>query len=127
MPFRFRHSFRVFPGLRLNLSKSGVSTSIGTRGAWWTIGPRGTRATVGIPGTGLSYTEYAPAGRGAPRAAVFGTPSPQPVAAGIAPADLAPADSAAIETPEPAFTALAVILALAAIVVLVTGAIVISR
>jgi hypothetical protein len=57
MVFRFRRSFRLIPGIRLNLSKSGVSTSIGTRGAWLTIGRRGTRATVGIPGTGLSYTE----------------------------------------------------------------------
>jgi hypothetical protein len=54
---RCRRSFKVFPGLRLNLSKSGVSTSIGRRGAWFTIGPRGTRTTVGIQGTGLSYTE----------------------------------------------------------------------
>jgi hypothetical protein len=55
--FRFRRSFKLFPALRVNLSKSGVSTSIGRRGLWFTIGPRGTRETVGIPGTGLSYTE----------------------------------------------------------------------
>ena len=51
MGFRFRRSFRVFPGLRLNLSKSGVSTSIDGRGAWFTVGPRGTRTTVGLPGS----------------------------------------------------------------------------
>jgi len=28
----FLRRFRIFPGLRLNLSKSGVSTSIGGRG-----------------------------------------------------------------------------------------------
>lgn len=56
MGFRFRRSFRVMLGWRVNLSKSGVSSSFGTRGAWFTIGPRGTRTTVGIPGTGLSYT-----------------------------------------------------------------------
>ena len=54
---RFRRSFRIAPGLRVNLSKSGVSTSIGRRGAWFTIGPRGTRETIGVPGAGLSYTE----------------------------------------------------------------------
>jgi uncharacterized protein DUF4236 len=43
------------PGIRMNVSKSGVSTSFGTRGAWFTVGPRGTRTTLGIPGTGLSY------------------------------------------------------------------------
>ena len=57
MGFRFRRSFKIAPGLRLNLSKSGVSTSVGRRGLWFTIGTRGTRTTVGIPGTGLSYTE----------------------------------------------------------------------
>jgi hypothetical protein len=56
MGFRFRRSFRLMPGVRINLSKSGVSTSIGGRGAWFTVGPRGARTTVGIPGTGLSYT-----------------------------------------------------------------------
>jgi hypothetical protein len=40
----------------MNLSKSGVSASIGTRGAWLTFGRNGTRTTVGIPGTGISYT-----------------------------------------------------------------------
>jgi hypothetical protein len=29
--FRFRRSFRLFPGRRVNLHKSGVSTSIGCR------------------------------------------------------------------------------------------------
>jgi len=56
MGFRFRRTFRLIPDVRLNLSKSGVSTSIGTRGAWLTFGKRGTRATVGVPGTGISYT-----------------------------------------------------------------------
>jgi len=60
--FRFRRSFRLFPGVRMNLSKSGVSTSVGRRGLWFTIGPRGTRETVGIPGTGISYTEQQSAG-----------------------------------------------------------------
>ena len=57
MGFRFQRRFRILPGLRINVSKSGVSESIGGRGAWFTIGPRGTRTTVGLPGTGLSYTE----------------------------------------------------------------------
>ena len=57
MGFRFQRRIRILPGLRINVSKSGVSESIGGRGGWLTIGPRGTRTTVGIPGTGLSYTE----------------------------------------------------------------------
>ena len=57
MGFRFRKSIKLFPGVRLNLSKSGISTSIGVPGATINIGKRGTRGTVGIPGTGISYTE----------------------------------------------------------------------
>jgi hypothetical protein len=56
MGFRFQRRIRVLPGLRLNVSKSGVSASVGGRGAWFTLGPRGSRATVGMPGTGISYT-----------------------------------------------------------------------
>jgi hypothetical protein len=56
MRFRFRRTVQLFPGLRLNLSKSGVSASVGTRGAWLTFGRNGPRATVGLPGTGISYT-----------------------------------------------------------------------
>src|SRR5918994_30383 len=55
MSFRFRKSVQLFPGVRLNFSPSGVSTTIGVRGAGVTIGPRGTYANVGLPGTGLSY------------------------------------------------------------------------
>ena len=57
MGFRFRKSIRILPGLRLNLSKSGASTSIGGHGATLNISERGTRATVGLPGTGISYSE----------------------------------------------------------------------
>jgi hypothetical protein len=57
MGFRFYRRVRIIPGVRLNLSKSGVSASIGGRGAWYTVGPKGTRSTVGLPGTGLYYTQ----------------------------------------------------------------------
>jgi hypothetical protein len=56
MGLRFRRRFTIIPGIRLNVSKSGVSASIGRRGAWFTFGGKGTRTTVGIPGTGISYT-----------------------------------------------------------------------
>lgn len=64
MGFRFRRSLRLAPGLRINLSKSGASLSVGGRGATVNFGPRGTRLTVGLPGTGLSYsTKLGPSGR----------------------------------------------------------------
>ncbi len=55
MGFRFRKSVKIMSGVRLNLSKSGVSTSIGAKGATVNVSKRGAKATVGLPGTGLSY------------------------------------------------------------------------
>ena len=57
MGFRFRKSISIIPGVRLNISKSGFSTSVGRPGATVNIGKRGVRGTVGLPGSGLSYSE----------------------------------------------------------------------
>jgi hypothetical protein len=46
----------LLPGLRVNLSKSGPSLSVGVRGAHVTFGRRGVTRTLGIPGTGVFYT-----------------------------------------------------------------------
>jgi hypothetical protein len=56
MVLRFRRSVKIAPGVRLNMSKSGPSLSVGGRGATANFSKRGTRTTIGIPGTGLSYT-----------------------------------------------------------------------
>ena len=56
MGFRFRKIISVIPGVRVNLSKSGASTSIGGHGATVNVGTSGKRTvTLGIPGTGMSY------------------------------------------------------------------------
>lgn len=55
MGFRFQRRISIVPGLRLNLSKSGVSMSLGGRGLTTNLSTSGLRTTVGIPGTGLSY------------------------------------------------------------------------
>jgi hypothetical protein len=60
MPLRFWRRIRIIPGLRMNLSRSGVSLSVGRKGMWYTAGPRGQRATLGLPGTGLFLTEHYP-------------------------------------------------------------------
>lgn len=57
MGFRFQKRISILPGVRLNLSKSGASWSVGPRGASVNIGKRGVYGTVGIPGSGLSYRE----------------------------------------------------------------------
>jgi len=53
--FRFRKSVGVLPGVRLNLSKTGVSTSLGGNGATLNVGHGKRTVTLGVPGTGLSY------------------------------------------------------------------------
>lgn len=55
MGFRFRRTLKILPGLRLNLSRSGVSATAGVRGASVTLGKKGAYANVGLPGSGLSY------------------------------------------------------------------------
>lgn len=57
MGWRFRRSIRIAPGVRINVSGSGISTSLGGRGATVNIGRSGMRATVGIPGTGISFSQ----------------------------------------------------------------------
>ena len=57
MGFRFQKRISILPGVRINLSKSGVSTSLGPRGADVNIGKDGVTANAGIPGTGLSYRQ----------------------------------------------------------------------
>jgi uncharacterized protein DUF4236 len=64
LTLRFFRRVRVVPGLRINLSKSGASVSVGRRGAWYTVGANGRqRVTVGLPGSGLFLTEQS---RGVP-------------------------------------------------------------
>lgn len=53
MAIRFRKRITLAPGLRMNLSGSGISWSVGPRGASMTFGKRGTYLNAGIPGTGL--------------------------------------------------------------------------
>jgi len=56
MSFRFRKRISLGKFLRVKLSKSGASLSIGKPGMTVNVGHRrGTRATVGIPGSGVSY------------------------------------------------------------------------
>ena len=55
MGFQFRKSIK-FPGLKINFSKSGVSTTIGAGGlSSINVGTRGIFVNFRIPGTGISY------------------------------------------------------------------------
>lgn len=56
MAFRFRKYIKLLPGLRLNLSKGGVSLTTGIPGAHLNFSSRGARTTFGVPGTGFSWS-----------------------------------------------------------------------
>ncbi|MTH63916.1 DUF4236 domain-containing protein [Paracoccus shanxieyensis] len=45
MTLRFRQTFTLFPGVRINVGKRGISTSIGGPGASFNIGQQGIRWT----------------------------------------------------------------------------------
>ncbi len=56
MGFRLRKSFKIAPGVRLNVSKSGIGASVGTRGVRYSVHSSGRRtASAGLPGTGIGY------------------------------------------------------------------------
>nr|DAX89274.1 MAG TPA: Protein of unknown function (DUF4236) [Caudoviricetes sp.] len=57
MGTRFRKSIKLGSGVKLNVGKTGLSLSAGTKGARVTMNSKGrVTGTVGVPGTGVSYT-----------------------------------------------------------------------
>lgn len=57
MGWSFRKKVTIAPGIRLNLSKSGVSTTIGPRSASINIGKKGVYGNISIPGIGIYKRE----------------------------------------------------------------------
>jgi len=55
MTFLFRKRIKILPGIWLNLSERGTSTSIGGKGLTLNIKEGKVRTTASLPGTGLSY------------------------------------------------------------------------
>jgi hypothetical protein len=55
MGIRFRKSFKLGGGFRINLSSRGVGTSWGVKGFRIGSGPSGARVHVGIPGMGIGW------------------------------------------------------------------------
>jgi hypothetical protein len=60
MGFQFRKRIKLLPGLTLNVSGKGLSTSIGGDGVTVNYGRAGTRTTLSAKGTGLRYVRTAP-------------------------------------------------------------------
>ena len=57
MGWRFRKSFSPLPGIRLNFSSRGISTSVGVGPVRFYAGSQGPAVTAHIPGTGISYRQ----------------------------------------------------------------------
>ena len=53
MSWRFRKSFRVLPGVKLNLTARGLSATLGTSPFSVNVGPGGVYRNITIPGTGI--------------------------------------------------------------------------
>ena len=58
MGLSFRKSIQIIPGVKVNISKSGLSLSAGVAGLHGSINTKGqVRGTASIPGTGVRYTK----------------------------------------------------------------------
>lgn len=65
MGLRFRKSFKIAPGVKLNLNKKSTSVTFGGKGFHHTISSTGKKTTtVGVPGTGISYSKTSGGNRG---------------------------------------------------------------
>ena len=64
MGLRFRKSFNILPGVKINLNKKSAGVTLGTKGVHYTINTSGKRtASVSLPGTGLSYSTSSGGGK----------------------------------------------------------------
>ena len=58
MGLRFRKSFKVAPGVKINVGKKSVGLSVGGKGGRVTVNSSGRLTkSASIPGTGISYVE----------------------------------------------------------------------
>jgi hypothetical protein len=53
MGLRFRKTFSIFPGLKLNVGKRSASVRLGVKGIGFTAGTAGKTFSASLPGTGL--------------------------------------------------------------------------
>ena len=60
MGIQFRKRLKIAPGITFNFSKSGISFTIGIRGACINLSKNGISTNVGIPGTGVNFRKKIP-------------------------------------------------------------------
>lgn len=84
MGFRARRSFKVAPGVRLNVSAKSIGVSAGVKGARVSVNSSGrVTRTVGVPGTGLSHVTTSRLGGSPGPRGVTAAPAPKPVKPGM--------------------------------------------
>ncbi|QHS62894.1 DUF4236 domain-containing protein [Chitinophaga agri] len=72
MAWSYRKRIKIIPGVHLNISRKGISTTIGVKGASLNIGPGGTYLNTSIPALGIRNRQrLSPAGAAPP---VYDTP-----------------------------------------------------
>jgi hypothetical protein len=57
MKFRFRKSKKILPGVKLHVTHTGISTTLGPKHLNVGVGKRGTNLNTSIPHTGISGTQ----------------------------------------------------------------------
>ncbi|MGA8146383.1 MAG: DUF4236 domain-containing protein [Gallionellaceae bacterium] len=70
--FRFRRRIKLIPHVWFNLSKTGISTSVGDKGFTVNFRRGQVKTTASIPGTGLSYIQTTRTHADPPRQATTG-------------------------------------------------------
>jgi hypothetical protein len=58
MPLRFRRTFKIFPGVKVNVSKGGISTTVGFKGFHLNFSRRGIQRTIDFPGRGFTHAAF---------------------------------------------------------------------
>ena len=107
MSIRFRRSIKIAPGVKVNLTKTGVGMTVGPRGAHYSVHSSGrVTRSVGLPGTGLYYQSRTSVQK-AP--SVNKAPSVQKAPAGRSQAAHTPASTSVVQpshmVPKPGFLA----------------------
>jgi hypothetical protein len=69
MGLRFRKTFSIIPGVKLNIGKKSASVRIGIKGFGYTAGTAGQTVSASLPGSGLSVSHKIKSVTPAPRAA----------------------------------------------------------
>ena len=120
MGFRFRKSFKIAPGVRVNVGKKSIGISAGVKGARVSVNSSGRKTTtVGIPGTGLSYQKTEKIG-GTKKAQTGGFDD-LPKTDGVEPANLPPIVPPPQKPQKPASKATIVIMRILAVALIGMG------